>query len=143
MNKPRCRGAAIWVPECGLFYVGGYNEQGGEEATVDFLCFYAKRYNKKWRFITPMLNPISRPLLAHVNKCIFALDIHSSPPQIQMFKLQYVSNGQWTYVKHNNPFDEAFEAHSMTVQNGLLLLSSTSRLFNCLSLDTCPFFLHF
>ena len=57
-----------------------------------------------------MLNPVEWPLVANITRRIFVLDAFSSPPSHQMLILNNIPNRLWTYINHNNPFEDKFKA---------------------------------
>ena len=126
MNRRRYKSAAIWVPQYGVFCIGGYSDESQEEDSVEYIKLYEFGPQQPWRLIKPMLNPVSWPIVAQINKCIFVLDGHSSSYQIQMIDVRSIPDEQWTIINHNNPFDDLFEPLSMTARNDCLLLSSLS-----------------
>ena len=97
---------------------------------MEFLRFYGSEHTGNWNFITPMLDPVEWPLVANITGRILVLDAFSSPLSLQMLDLSNILNRQWTYISHNNPFEDKFEAWSMTAKDDRLYLSGSSHFFH-------------
>ena len=139
MRECRCQ-HAVAANNRRIYVMGGRNLQGREVAYLSS-CEYLP-FDDSGQIDGLLLRYFMRqPNLGHIYPISPSIDLLSVGLNCptgterdikaqQMLILNNIPNRQWTYINHNNPFEDKFKAWSMTAKNGHLYLSGLSH-FSC------------
>ena len=123
MNRARWHSKAIWIPQHGIFVLGGYKANFSGEYSVELLRKSSSGYAFECTYHTHLLETSRCLLVAQVNERVFVHNANQPLPRFQMLNLKYIPNEKWTCINCSIPLNEAFVAWSMTATIDGILLS--------------------
>ena len=89
MNRARWHSKAIWIPQHGIFVLGGYKANFSGKYSVELLRKSSSGYSFEWTYLAYLLETSSCLLVTQVNERVHVLNASQSFSRFQKHNLKH------------------------------------------------------